>query len=345
MTQAFVPLQGNPLLLRQLEAEFGVDGLCEALGGCAEGVPRELWERSLLGPLREFFGRPGKELRAALVTSAWEIAGGRGAMPQESALLVELLHGGSLIIDDIQDGSELRRGGAALHRLVGEPLAINTGNWLYFYAEELAGRLNLAPSAELELRRAVSSAVLRCHYGQALDLSARVGLLAQAHVPTVVRATTELKTGSLFELAARVGAISAGAPRALIRELADFGRMLGVALQMLDDLSGICSLARRHKGHEDLVNGRPTWVWAWLAQELDELGYTRLQHSVREVERRTSSPETLADALRERLSPWARARVQAHLDRARERLRANVAPSAALRALEAHVARLADGYA
>jgi geranylgeranyl pyrophosphate synthase len=345
MTQAFVPLERQELLLRQLEAEFRIDGLCENLGGSADAVPRELWERSLLGPLREFFGRPGKELRAALVTSAWQIAGGKGALPREAAMLVELLHGGSLIIDDIQDGSELRRGGTALHRVIGEPLAINTGNWLYFYAEELAGRLSLAPLAELELRRAVSSAVLRCHYGQALDLSARVGMLAQPQVATVVRATTELKTGSLFALAARVGAISAGASAELGAELAEFGQTLGVGLQMLDDLSGLCSPRLRHKGHEDLVNGRPTWLWAWLADEIDELGYTRLQHAVREVERGALSPDVVADALRERLSISGRARVHEHFARARERLRASAGPSAALRALELQVTRLEESYA
>ena len=345
MTQALAPLERKALLLDQLEAEFRLDGLRKSLGASGEGVPRELWERLLLAPLREFFGRAGKELRAALVTSAWELAGGRDSMPLEAAMLVELLHGGSLIIDDIQDGSEVRRGGAALHLLIGEPLAINTGNWLYFYAEELASRLGLPAAAELELRRAVSSAVLHCHYGQALDLSARVGLLGRSQVPKVVRATTLLKTGSLFELAARVGAISAGASLPVTQRLAEFGQMLGVGLQMLDDLSGICSPHRRHKGHEDLLNGRPTWPFAWLAEELDELGYSRVQHTMREVERRDLHPEVVAEVLRERLGASGKVKVHAHLVQALERLRGGIGPSAALRALELQVARIEEGYA
>lgn len=341
MTQAFVPLPRKDLLISEIETELCVNGL----GAAAEGVPRELWERCLLGPAREFFGRGGKGFRAELVTSAWEIAGGRGDLPIEAAMLVELLHGGSLIIDDIQDGSEQRRGAPALHLLIGAPLAINTGNWLYFYAEALASRLGLAPSAELALRRAVNSAVLRCHYGQALDLSAQVGVLAHSQVLKVVRATTLLKTGSLFELAARIGAITAGATDAVTERLAAFGRGLGIGLQMLDDLSGVCSARHRHKGEEDLIHGRPTWVWAWLAEQLDELGYSRLQHTMREVERRVLAPEVVMAVLRERVAAPGRAKVQSHLARTLADLYAVMGPSPALRSLEVQVARIEESYA
>jgi geranylgeranyl pyrophosphate synthase len=241
MTQAYAPIElPLPLLLR-LEAELGSDAPCPGLDIDCNGVPRQLWEQCLLGPLREFLTRTGKELRAALVLSAWEIAGGRAPLPSEAKLLVEVLHAGSLIIDDIQDGSTVRRGGRSLHLVIGEPLAINAGNWLYFYAEELAGQLGLAPTAELELRRSVAKAVLHCHYGQALDLSTQIGMLAQRQVPELVRVTTSLKTGSLFELAAEVGAICAEAGAGVTQALARFGQALeyvlvGIGFEPLNDL-------------------------------------------------------------------------------------------------------------
>lgn len=342
MTQAYAPIDVPLPLLQQLEAELRSDAIGHGAG--TDGVPRELWERSLLGPLREFLAREGKELRASLVVSGWEIAGGRAPLPSGAPLLVEVLHAGSLIIDDIQDGSLVRRGGRSLHLLIGEPLAINAGNWLYFYAEQLAGRLGLAPNAELELRRAVSRAVLNCHYGQALDLSTQIGMLAHRQVAQLVRTTTSLKTGSLFELAAEVGAICAGAGEDTTRALARFGQALGVGLQMLDDLGGIYCARQCHKGHEDLLNGRPTWVWAWLAEELDELSYTRLQHSAREVERRDLHPEILAKAIRERLGDAGRRRVRAQLTRALDELRAAVGASPAFKSLENRLTRLEQSY-
>jgi geranylgeranyl pyrophosphate synthase len=131
-------------------------------------------------------------------------------MPERLPLLVEILHAGSLIVDDIQDGSAYRRGKPALHVLVGVPLALNAGNWLYFLPHRLLQDLRLDSHVELELRRALDRGVLRCHYGQALDLGVRLGSLSQREVRGVVSLCTRLKTGSLLELAAEVGAIAAG---------------------------------------------------------------------------------------------------------------------------------------
>ena len=111
----------------------------------------------------------------------------------------------------------------------------------------------------------MTRALLDCHYGQALDLSVRVSELAQGEVASVVRAATALKTGSLVGLAAGLGALVGGAADETVRASIRFGRDLGAGLQMLDDLSGVTSSRRAHKGHEDLVHDRPSWPWAWLA--------------------------------------------------------------------------------
>jgi geranylgeranyl pyrophosphate synthase len=329
---------------RRLDFEFEPVELARNLGGGALELPVELWRRALLDPLHEFLSRPGKEFRASLVESAWALAGGRGELPQEAPLLVELLHAGSLIIDDIEDRSSSRRGRPALHTLVGEPLAINLGNWLYFYAEQLAGRMGLPAALELELRRAMSSSLTRCHYGQALDLSVHIGALTQAHVPAVVRETARLKTGGLFALSARVGAIAARAEDGASAALSDFGESLGIALQMLDDLSGLFVQRRCHKGHEDLIHGRPTFPWAWLAEELDELSYSRLQCRAREVEQHELHPEVLAELIREKLDGRGELVARRHLTNALVRLRQQFGASPALHALEAELRRLEKAY-
>ncbi len=138
-------------------------------------VPLELWERALFGPAREFLTRPGKEIRSRLVETGWLLCGGApGAHPPELPWLVEILHAGSLIVDDIEDGSPERRGAPALHELVGLPLALNTGNWLYFWPLVLIERLGLPESRALALYRETSRVLVGCHQGQALDLSVRV---------------------------------------------------------------------------------------------------------------------------------------------------------------------------
>jgi geranylgeranyl pyrophosphate synthase len=194
------------------------------------------------------------------------------------------------------------------------------------------------------VRRVLDRGVLRCHYGQALDLGARLGSLAQREVFDVVSLSTRLKTGSLLELAAELGGTVAGATPDLCAELAMFGRNYGVALQMLDDVSGLFEERRAHKGHEDLVNGRPTWPWAWLAQKLDEVTYSRLQHRAREVERRELHPEALAKALRRELGATPYRAVHEQLAGALARLERKVESRRLLDPLTEEIERLERAY-
>jgi geranylgeranyl pyrophosphate synthase len=238
------------------------------------GVPERLWEAALLGPLREFLSRPGKALRARLVQLGYTLGGGQPQkMPAQLPLLIEILHAGSLIVDDIEDGSALRRGAPALHRVHGVPVALNAGNWLYFWPQVLLGRMPLPRSARLEAHDRISACLLRCHEGQALDLTVRVDELARHEVAPVVRAITTLKTGELVGLACALGAIAAGAPEQRVAALARFGCDAGIALQMLDDLSGALNPARRDKALEDLRQHRATFVWAQLCEDLDSASY------------------------------------------------------------------------
>jgi geranylgeranyl pyrophosphate synthase len=342
MNQAVRPIQEPPGLLEILEREHSTGELALGLGLGRECASRELLDSALLDPLREYLARPGKEFRARLVRGAWRIAGGRGRFPSDAPLLVEVLHAGSLVIDDIQDGSAYRRGGAALHRLIGDPLAINAGNWLYFFAERLVGRLGVPALVELDLRRAMSESVLACHYGQALDLSTRMASLAQRQVPSVVRATTRLKTGSLTQLATRIGALLAGADAASLHALSEFGSEVGIGLQMLDDLSGIYNERRCHKGHEDLVEGRPTWPWAFLAEAMSELEFSRLQQRAREVE---LHPESVAEQMREALGQQGKLRARSYLAAATHALQGHFGRSSEVEGLVTELSELERSYA
>ncbi|HEV8549209.1 MAG TPA: polyprenyl synthetase family protein [Polyangiaceae bacterium] len=299
MTEPACELAAVPTLAALLEREAAEPG--RSLPSDIR-VPSRLLDRALFEPLRAVARRPGKELRGRLVGVAYQLCGGDGAVAPELSAALEALHLGSLVVDDIEDGSLHRRGDATLHRLVGVPLALNAGNWLYFYPTVLLSRAGLAPRIELSLRVAIDRGVLRCHYGQALDLSVRITELRQREVPELVAATTRLKTGSLLELAAEVGALAADAAAHEVAALARLGCELGVALQMLDDLTGLTSPRRSHKGHEDLLDARPSWVWSWLAEREDDVGYRRLRALAEQVTQREVEPAVLAAQLRERIA-------------------------------------------
>lgn len=250
---------------------------------CVRSVPRALFHDALLAPVRDFLERPSKGYRAELVELGHRLGGGAGALPIELPLIIECLHAGSLIIDDIEDESLERRGAPALHRSYGLPRALNAGNWLYFWPQVLLSRTALGDRARLAAHERLALCLMRCHEGQALDLRVRVDQLPQREASSVVRAITRLKTGGLLGLAAAFGALAAEASPERVDAIAAFGRELGVGLQMLDDLSGVLNAARRHKALEDLRHGRATWLWAFLAEELDRRAYESLLRELRTV--------------------------------------------------------------
>lgn len=307
-------------------------------------VPAALWDDALVGPLAEYTRRPAKELRAAVCQLGWSLGGGAGAVPPAVPLVIDALHTGSLVIDDIEDDAHERRGAPALHVLHGTPTAINAGNWLYFFALERLEGLGGDAAMQLALHRRAIATLLACHHGQALDLRARADAVDAAHLAPVCAAITRGKTAGLVSLAMELAARAAGADAARATAIAELGAVAGTALQQLDDLGGL-GRARRAKGHEDLRARRVTWPWAWLPEATDALGVARLQARARHA---PSAPpaelDALADVLRAAVEPLGRGRIRAGLDDGLARARTVHGDHAALRGLSALFARLEESY-
>jgi geranylgeranyl pyrophosphate synthase len=299
---------------------------------------------ALLDPARDILGRSGKGLRARLLECAWQLAGGGPEGPPELLpVVIELLHVGSLVIDDIEDDSPLRRGEPALHRRYGLPLALNTGNWLYFLPLALLSRLPLSDELRLALYSDISVALLRCHEGQALDLSVRITSVRRSDAHGLVAGATRLKTGALMQLAAVVGARAAGGSPARVEAIGRFGAELGVGLQMLDDWSGIAVDDRRDKGIEDIKLARPTWPWAWLALEDDELVYAELVRQVRGLSIDWEA-ERVLERFRTQLGSQAPGLIREHLDAALKDLATAVEECPVLDDLRADVEELERAF-
>jgi geranylgeranyl pyrophosphate synthase len=345
MNELVLAEPGRNLLEDLLVEHFSPSAsLAELLGKDAAALSPELWSRALEGPVGEFVARPGKALRAELMARSYELAGGEGVCPERAQAIVEILHAGSLIVDDIEDESVSRRGGVALHRLHGLPVALNAGNWMYFWALGMIERLELDRDRELAAHQLAHRTLISCHHGQALDLTANVCELSQREVPGVVLASAQLKTGALTGLAAGLGALVAGAPSGIIGELTRFGRDVGVALQMLDDISGLVSEKRCHKGHEDLIGSRPTWPWAWLAGELGGEQFSQLQALGKRVALRDVHPEVLSRMLRAGLRGSSRVRMRRFVHQSFAQIEHLTPNKYALAALRAHLQRMEKSY-
>lgn len=302
-----------------LETNVNTDPLIDLLerelrrATAATDVPPELLGRALYDPLREFLARPRKGLRASLVETGWQLGGGRGPVPPELPMVVEVLHAGSLIIDDIEDAAIMRRSRPAMHQLYGMPLALNAGNWLYFWSMALLERIPGEKGLHAELYQLATRTFLTCHHGQAMDLSLAVTSLERTEVPRVVRAISTFKTAALVEFGLLLGARAAGANRLVLAALSRLGSALGTSIQMLDDIGGLTRDDRCLKGHEDLLNARATWPWAWLADSSCDQ-WDELIALAKDVESGEAHPELLAERIRCALGNRGTEAVHAQID-------------------------------
>jgi len=288
-------------------------------------APTLPWERVLIGPVREILSRPSKRFRANLVEIGYRLAGGKGAPPSGYAAAIELLHAGSLVIDDIEDDAVERRGGPALHRSHGVPVALNAGNWMCFFALSLV---------EGPAQAAMMRAILDCHRGQALDVGCDVTAVPRHELRALVASATALKAGALTRLAAELGAIAADGD---VVSTGGFGAALGVALQMLDDLG----LAKRpEKAREDLWALRPTWAWVWASEAFDDASWARATRWARQIASKRSDAAPIATLLSDVAQARGRAEIRGQLAAARAAVEG--LPGATL--ADAELARLEISY-
>ena len=178
----------------------------------------------------------GKRLRPHLAITCCEMLGGtrRGAIHAASAL--ELVHNFSLVHDDIMDNDPVRHGVRTVHKKFGDAAAILAGDVLFSkaYAEIL--RSPAGDAARARLASTLAGACVEICEGQSMDIemAAGRGIPGRAEYIEMVGK----KTAALFEAACVMGAISAGAGARDIGNVGRFGRNLGIAFQITDDVIG-----------------------------------------------------------------------------------------------------------
>lgn len=186
---------------------------------------------------------PAKRLRPLLVLMAAEACGGsiEGALP--AACAVEMIHTYSLIHDDLpaMDNDDLRRGRATNHKVFGEGVAILAGDALLTRAFEIVARDVRPAETAAACCAALGTAAGACELvgGQADDLAGQVGQQAAGVHGGPLAALESIhrrKTGALFLVSLRMGALTAGADDAALERLDAYGRRLGLAFQIADDL-------------------------------------------------------------------------------------------------------------
>ncbi|BDU26215.1 polyprenyl synthetase family protein [Flavobacterium sp. GSB-24] len=227
---------------------------------------KEQYVASVVKPVREIVDRNKKSWRSYVLLACIDSVGGDSQPFINLLAMPELIHTGSLIVDDVQDKSEKRRGGKTLHHIYGEPLAINAGNACYFIGDIVVGDSQISEQIRLKIYQLFFEMMRAAHAGQALDIS---GL--HAFMPEAVRTGDctalekrlytihRLKTAAPACTLARIGGIIGNGTPEEIDEISNYFEAAGMAYQIMDDVLNLKGFENNLKDKgEDITAGKIT---------------------------------------------------------------------------------------
>jgi geranylgeranyl pyrophosphate synthase/predicted secreted hydrolase len=265
-----------------------------------EGVDSAQLSRALIRPIREIVDRGGKAWRSYAALACCEVVKGDSRRFVRWLAMPELLHVGSLIVDDVEDRSTVRRGGPACHVIHGEPLAINAGTAAYFLTQGLLVPCDMPDARKLRLYDLYFEAMRAGHAGQALDLDGPSGLVPaaietgdSAALEKRILATHRLKTAAPAASLARMGAVAGGGSDAQVEVVGNFFEALGLAFQIVDDVLNLRGFKGDLKARaEDLSKGTITLPFA---KALPRLAPERRRWLWKMLQARTEDPVCLSE--------------------------------------------------
>ena len=179
----------------------------------------------------------GKRLRPLLTLASAQLCRHAGRRHHGLAAAVEFIHTATLLHDDVVDGSDLRRGNASANEVFGNKPSVLVGDFLFARAFQL-----MVEDGSLDVLRILSTASAVIAEGEVMQLAASNDLDT---TESIYLRVIEAKTAALFAAACRIGAVVADRPTAEEEALDRFGRSLGVAFQLVDDVLDYSALQAR----------------------------------------------------------------------------------------------------
>ncbi len=197
-------------------------------------------QKAVLDPIWNFLDRGGKRWRPALFLLILEALGKDPKKFFDFATIPEILHEGTLVIDDIQDQGELRRGKPCLHKIFGVDIALNAGNFLYFFPIYIFKKNKKKLEKEVYLRALETylEEMKNLHLGQGTDIFWHKGKQKEISEKEYFQMCA-FKTGCMARLAAKLAGILAKKDQKIVEEIGNFAQNIGIAFQIQDDILDI----------------------------------------------------------------------------------------------------------
>jgi len=222
--------------------------------------------KAVAEPVWEFLDRGGKRWRPALFLLICESLGKNSKDFVDYAIIPEVVHNGTLMVDDLEDASEYRRGKPCTYRIFGTDIAVNAGNTMYYLPllpliqnKKKLGSEKLAKMYEIYVQEMISLSL-----GQAMDIAWHRGLADADNLDE--KAYLQMcayKTGTLARMSAKIAAVLSDAALEQVEKLGTFAESIGVAFQLQDDVLDLTSTAfTKKKGGpgQDITEGKRSLV-------------------------------------------------------------------------------------
>lgn len=225
----------------------------------------------IYGMVKEFIARGGKRIRPILTLATAEAFGAKKEDALPYAVAIELFHNFTLIHDDIEDSSPLRRGKPTLHMQFGIPIAINSGDALYTVVWHTLLNKKIPP----ERLTGAFSRLLRGYTlvveGQGAELEWYRQKTFNISEEDYFRMATG-KTGALMGVSCEMGAYAAGAGEKECLAMRNFGEKLGLSFQIKDDVLNLTADPKKYKKKigEDIDEGKRSLITIHLVASLPE---------------------------------------------------------------------------
>jgi geranylgeranyl diphosphate synthase, type I len=220
--------------------------------------------KAIADPIWDMLDRGGKRWRPVLFLLICEALNNNSDFCLDFSIIPEVIHNGTLVVDDIEDASELRRGKPCTYKIYQMDIAVNAGNAMYFLPllPLMTQKSKIAPEIQRDVYEVYVQEMINLSLGQAMDISWHRGIAnADQLCEEDYLQMCAYKTGTLARMAAKMAAVLAGADKPLVDKLGRLAESIGVAFQMQDDildLTGVDFAKKKGGVGQDITEGKRT---------------------------------------------------------------------------------------
>jgi len=225
-----------------------------AFGKANYAYDKNALQKTLSDIVWDILDRGGKRWRPGLLLIVAEALGADPEKIKDFSVIVELAHNGSLLIDDIEDDSELRRGKPCIHKIFGVDAAINAGNFMYFLPTLVftKNRNKFSEKILLRAHEIFSEEMTTIHLGQGMDIHWHKGKEDDVTEEQYLQMCA-YKTGTLARMAARLGVALADGTEEQEERLGKVAESLGIGFQIQDDILNLTAESEKGTFTKDYI--------------------------------------------------------------------------------------------